>query len=205
MDTFEKISQVVKDRFYFKEILYLTQGMVFLFILNLFFKFDIENIPNFQSVTPNEKFIILIILSYFLARICREMGKFFVYLIYFVIKKNRKKRLIKKFSNFFEQINSETYFSKTDLRHYPEVLEALKDSTQITSDYMDKDIIYFIATSFLGISIIIIVMSWFIHPVLAIKYLYLIFIVLGIFACTSHFSRTEAMRRLADMCDRKSK
>jgi hypothetical protein len=79
-----------------REIFYFMSGFLFLLILNYLFKPDLLAFPNILHFGKIGLAMAIIVFSYFLARVCREIGATINSLVFFLLR-NEKMMYIKKY------------------------------------------------------------------------------------------------------------
>src|SRR3989344_9218625 len=138
MDNFDKLAQLFKEKSFFKEILYVALGLLFIFLSNLFFEFDVNTIANYKYFNSFSQILFLVVISYFLCKISYEIGAVLLKVTFFIMQKKRKEKFIKFCKNFDNFVNSDTYAASEDNlrnRHIDEVIEEFSNSKYLKADY----------------------------------------------------------------------
>lgn len=154
----DKYLQYIRVPFFFAEVLKLVVGLNFIFIINLLFKLDINQIPNFTHMGDIIKGTFLITSSYFLGRLFLIIANTWDILIVLLFKKDRSTFIKSRFFKFLEMINGDrTAITKENIIDYE--IEEYIEKNKLQRDINDRDYYY---RHFLGLTIgACIVLSYF--------------------------------------------
>lgn len=205
METADKVIQFLREKSFLKEILYLSLGLFLVFLINVFFSPNIDLIPNYQSITPSQRIIFLFVVAYFLCRISHEIGISLTKIVFFLLRRDKKRIFLKFFSEFKENLNSETYYPSVKKRYFSEVIEEFSDSNYIRSRFEETDIRLTIGSSFLGFSLVLIIITLFTEPRISEIYFFILFIFSLINSCCKFYSKKDLIKILADISSRRRK
>lgn len=202
MDYIDKVSKFFGEKSSQKEILYLALGLLFILILNQILRFDISSVPNYEQINSTQKFIFLIVVAYFLAKICYDLGEFLTNSILFVFRDNCRQPTKKFFKELSEYLNSNVHVvSEENLRDefVLVAVESFKDSTYLRASFDEADTNSLISTSFFGISVMILAFSAFIPNKIDTLYLLIITMILLLNSCARLYLKNKAAVELVEI------
>jgi hypothetical protein len=106
MSTLEKATEYFKIPHFFRDIIILMFGLIFLFFLNYFYKPDFSKIPNINYFNDTLKIVFAVSLSYVFGRALLEVADFWINLFYFIFKENSIANIKLYYQYFLSFINN---------------------------------------------------------------------------------------------------
>lgn len=203
-----KFTELLRKESFFKEALYIGLGLVFIFVTNILFYFDINKIPNYQDIKSIFSVILILPVSYFLGRISYEVGYVIDFTIGFLLRGKWLGEIKSGLNSYLENIRSDGYTpSDQDIQRRStfEAIEEFKDSIYIKSRFDEARRELLIIYAFSGFFLFTIVASVFVHPRLPIEYLIALELILITNACFKKHAYSMAGRRIIAMHVRKER
>ncbi|MFZ2167395.1 MAG: hypothetical protein WAV50_00825 [Minisyncoccia bacterium] len=203
-----KFTELLKENSLFKEALYLSLGLVFIFVTNIIFYIDVNKIPNYEDFKSIFGIILILPISYFLGRISYEVGYVINFTTVFLLKGEWRKEIKSGFDGYVKYIKSDSYTPSArdvQMRSTSEAIEEFKDSTYIKSRFEESRRDLLISYAFSGFFLFTIIVSIFIHSRLSIEYLLVLELILIIKAGFNDYTYNTEGRKLVAMAVRKER
>ena len=138
-----------------RDLYYCISGIFMLLVLNFLFQPAQDFYPNWAYFSSLAKGVSIFILSYFLARLCNEIGILLTNSMYFFFKKDKLNSLKRFLEKIIERINSESVSIKRDSVISDTELEYFIDSKGASILYERKIQNLILEEIFLGFSVIL--------------------------------------------------
>lgn len=208
MEKLDNIVKMLREQYFFKEILRIAIGIVFIFIIDLIFSPDLNLIPNYNFISPGLIILVIIILSYFISRISCDLGSLMTKTAYFAFKKDKRGSISRYLGKLKDYINNDTYrLSPEELsgRSQEEIIEQFKESTYLRNIFDEADIRLMISNSFLGFCFIAAIVSIFVPHLLSIKYFLATCAVFLTYSFVGRYNLSKSARKLVTIHVRNEK
>lgn len=206
METVSNITQFLKERSFFQEVLLLGVGVFFLLLADIILYPNLNQIPNYGNLTTTFEILFVIVVSYFVSRICRDIGMIAAEIVLFIFcKKDKLGEISKKLGNFIDVTGSQKYKpTKEEVGTHStlEAVEHFKESTYLRFIYDEAAIQSMLGDSFLGFSILLTFIAFFTPHLFEIKYYFAFIIICIAYACFKNYRLMKTGRRLVAIYER---
>lgn len=151
--------------------------------------------------------LFLIPVSYFFSRICCEVGNLTTRIVQFILRKNKIELICSEYRRISDYINADIYTPQEKeirTRSNREAFDEQSESKHLMVHLRELTLRLVIGYSLCGFFVLVYLESFFAHPSVAKRYIFVFLIFSLLYSCITDFELIKYTRKLISITERKA-